>query len=189
MPDQVTAEAEPEAVEAEPGENGERPAGGPGRLWWTCVVLLLVVVLGFIGLGTYSWLRQHEAATTAQRDQAILAAARGELDLMANLRHATARDSIARLQAGATGPFRQQFAGADSAFFALLDQGQVDSTGQVTEAAVQQADATSAQVLVAVSATVRNTDYPNGQARDYRSVVSLNFENGHWLVSDARVVP
>lgn len=160
-----------------------------GRLWSVCVALLVLLVLGFAGLGTYSWLRQHESATVERRDQDILTAARGELELMANLRHATARDSIARLQAGATGTFRQQFAGADSAFFALLDQGQVDSTGRVTEAAVQRADDTTADVLVAVSATVRNTDYPAGQARDYRSIVSLRFENNRWLVSDARVVP
>jgi len=186
MSGQVTAEVEP-AAESDGVESGAAP--GLGRLWWTCVVLLLVVVLAFAGLGTVSWLRRHDADAAAQRDQAILAAARSELDLMANLRHATARDSIARLQGGATGPFRQQFAGADSAFFALLDQGQVDSTGQVTEAAVQQSDATTAQVLAAVTATVRNTDFPNGQSRDYRSVVSLNFENGHWLVSNAQVVP
>jgi len=161
----------------------------PSRLWAVCVAALTLLVLGFAGLGVFSWQRLHHADEATQREQAVLAAARSELELLANLRHSSARDSLDRLRAGATGAFLAQFATADSAFFALLDQGQVDSTGRVSAAAVQRADDRTADVLVAVSAVVRNTDVPAGQARDYRSLVSLTNENGRWLVADARVVP
>ncbi|HVV08199.1 hypothetical protein [Amycolatopsis sp.] len=161
----------------------------PSRLWKVCAAALVLLVLGFAALGILSWQRVRHADEAAQRDQDVLAAARSELELMANLRHDSARNSLDQLRAGATGAFLAQFATADTAFFALLDQGQVDSTGRVAAAAVQRADDKSADVLVAVSAVVRNTDFPAGQARDYRALVSLTLQNGHWLVADARVVP
>jgi len=159
------------------------------RLWTVCVAALTLLVLGFAALGVVSWQRLHHADESAQRDEAVLAAARSELDLMANLRHTNARDSLDRLRGGATGGFLAQFATTGSAFFALLDQGQVDSTGRVSAAAVQRADDRSADVLVAVSAVVKNTDFPAGQARDYRALVTLTNDGGRWLVADARVVP
>jgi Mce-associated membrane protein len=178
-----TADTEPEDV-PRPDKRDKR-----NWLWLGCVVALVVLLLGFLGLGTYSYLRQHSADEAAARDHAILTSARNELTLLANLQHTTARDQVTKLRDGATGAFLDQFSGTDNAFFALLDQGQVDSTGKVTEAAVQRSDDSTADVLVAVSATVRNTDFPTGQQRDYRSLLSLRNDGGRWLVADAKVVP
>ncbi|GAB2964412.1 hypothetical protein LWP59_24050 [Amycolatopsis acidiphila] len=69
---------------------------GPARLWTVCVAALTLLVLGFAGLGVFSWQRLHQADEAAQREQTVLTAARSELELMANLRHATARDSLDR---------------------------------------------------------------------------------------------
>jgi Mce-associated membrane protein len=148
----------------------------------------VLLILAFASLGTYAFLQLRAADERADRDNTILGTARAELDTMANLRYQNARDSLNTLRDNATGAFLQQFAGTDSAFFALLDQGKVESTGRVAEAAVQRADDSSADVLVAVNTTVTNTEFPAGQARNYQSLVSLRFEGGRWLVSDARTI-
>ena len=65
---------------------------------------------------------------------------------------------------------------------AVVDN-KVDSHGTVLRAAIVSASRTTAVVLVAVDATVKNTNAPDGRLSHYRIRVTLAVQSGRWLVS------
>lgn len=56
------------------------------------------------------------------------------------------------------------------------------------EAGLVRVDDDNAQVLVAVASVVKNPDAPQGDARVYRMMASLEHSGDAWLVSDVEFV-
>jgi len=67
-------------------------------------------------------------------------------------------------------------------FDVLEPKKQTSSDPKVKSVAIQSADETSAKVLVAVDATVSNTDYDEPVLYPMRWIVSMQVEDGQWRV-------
>lgn len=67
-------------------------------------------------------------------------------------------------------------------FDVLKDKKQTSSDPKIKSIAIESADSDSAKVLVAVDATVANTDLGKPTLSQMRWIVSMQFEDGQWRV-------
>lgn len=153
----------------------------------TTAAVVLVAVAALV-VGGISWTNLRAEQTAQSRDQQVLETARQVVVNLVTLRHQSVDEDIQRVADGTTGPFRDQFTSASGSFGDVLNQGQVESTGEVKEAGLVKADDDHAVVLAAVTSTVKNTEAPDGEIRVYRMKVSLDSVDGRWLVSDVEFV-
>lgn len=151
----------------------------------TAVVL---VALAALIVGGVSWTNLRAEQSAQSRDRQVLETARQVVVNLVTLRHQSVEEDIQRVADGTTGPFRDQFTSASGSFGEVLNQGQVESTGEVKETGLVEADDAHAVVLAAVTSTVKNTEAPDGEIRVYRMKVSLDSVDGNWLVSEVEFV-
>jgi Mce-associated membrane protein len=112
-----------------------------------------------------------------------VAAARQEVANLTDLDYRHAGDGVDAILGLATGSFRQQFSSTEAGFRTVLISGQVESRGQITQAAVASTAPGAIRVLVAAKAVVSNTAAKN-ETRLYRIAVTTVPSQGRWLVSD-----
>jgi Mce-associated membrane protein len=140
------------------------------------MVLLLV---GALLLG----LRVRGAALDDQaREQALTAARQSALNLT-SIGREDFEGAYGRVLDGATGEFRQDFAGRREELQRLVQENEVDAEGRVLDAAIVRSDRTSATALVVVDSRVRNTAVPEGRVNSYRMKVELEKVGDQWLAS------
>ncbi|WP_368680139.1 hypothetical protein R1X32_05800 (plasmid) [Rhodococcus opacus] len=149
---------------------------------------IALVALAALVVGGVSWTNLRAEQAAQSRDEQILETARQVVVNLVTLRHQSVDEDIQRVADGTTGPFRDQFTSASGNFGDVLNQGQVESTGEVKEAGLVTSDDEHAVVLAAVTSTVKNTEAPDGEIRVYRMKVSLDSVDGNWLVSDVEFV-
>jgi Mce-associated membrane protein len=157
------------------------------RQWWA-VRLLAVALLGALaaaGVFGRQWYDGRQLDTA--RQQAVAAARQETVDFV-SISATTIDGDLKRIADGATGEFRDEFTRDMPQVRAAVVENKVQSKGTVLRAAVVSADAKKAVVLVALDATVKNTNAPDGRLSHYRIQVSLNREAGRWLVSQLQFV-
>ncbi|AHI01067.1 hypothetical protein GCM10010174_13290 [Kutzneria viridogrisea] len=186
-PDGEVALQEPETPEPEPQDPA--PRGRPNWRARAALAALCLVVAGLTSLGTVLWLQVGDANAAEQTRLAAVQAARQVAVNLTTVSKDSAQQDVQRLMDSATGSFRDQFGEQAEVFRKVLQQADVTSQGTVREAGVSSADADSAVVLAAVSATVKNTDAPTGEQRQYRMRMHLTKDGDRWLVSDLEFVP
>ncbi|MFF2112074.1 hypothetical protein [Rhodococcus koreensis] len=190
-------EVEPRLDQPGPDRPGdEAPAGAvpdseeraPTRGFLIGLATTAVIAIAAVVVGGVSWTNLRTEQTAQSRDEQVLETARQVVVNLVTLRHQSVDEDIQRVADGTTGPFRDQFTSASGSFGDVLNQGQVESTGEVKEAGLVEADDDHAVVLAAVTSTVKNTEAPDGEIRVYRMKVSLDSVDGNWLVSDVEFV-
>ena len=148
------------------------------------VVVAAAAIIAAVMLGrSYT---ANEAAVT--RDSDITTAARQVVANLVTLRHGTADADVQRIRDGATGEFLNQIGDTTGGFAAVLQQGQVDSTGEAGEVAILSSNDDTATVIAAVTSEVKNSQAPEGQPRVYRMKLQLAHVGDRWLVSDVEFV-
>jgi Mce-associated membrane protein len=162
------------------------------RGWATRPRLVLAGLTAVILLlwGTGGWLFVHNRANSdlaAQRG-AVLDAARKVATDLTSITGDNAQAQISVLTQESTGNFRDQITTYGSALETILRQAKTGSIGTVSAAGIERIDATSATVLVAVSAKVLNNGSPPGEPAPYRLDMTLRRDGDRWLVSDSRFV-
>jgi Mce-associated membrane protein len=181
-PEDVTP---PEDVD--PVDNDAAGPGWRGRLvaWTLLAALAAVLVAG--GLLGRHWYDQRQLADA--RSQA-LAAARQACVNFVSISASTVDADLKRIADGATGQFKDEFTRDTAQVKAAVVQNKVESRGTVLRAGTVSADRRSAVVLVAVDATVKNTNAPDGRLSHYRIQVNMARDNasGRWLVSQLQFV-
>ncbi|GAA3223535.1 hypothetical protein [Actinocorallia longicatena] len=122
-----------------------------------------------------------------RRDEALGAARQVALN-MVTMNYDTVNADVQRVLSGATGSFKDQWAGQTKTLGEELTKNQSKSQGSVLSAGVVSIDDDSAEVIVAVTSVVTNPEVPSGAARNLRFRMSLVKEHGKWLVSDFAMV-
>jgi Mce-associated membrane protein len=168
----------------EPPKARRRWAGKPSR---TTAALLLVfcaalAAAGYFGAGWYG-----DRLTQQANQQAIAAAKQACVDFVSVSAASVDRD-LQRILAGTTGDFRDEFSRGQSQVRAAVVENNVQSQGTVLRAALLSGDRRRATVLVAIDATVRNTNAPEGRQSHYRIQVELSRQKDKWLVSRLQFV-
>src|SRR5436305_4573057 len=179
--------AKPVQAKATVQAKGRAKTGPRGRWAIRALVLALAVAVAVAGLLGRQWYdgRQLNAA----RQQA-LATARQEVTDFVSISSSTVDSDLKRISDGATGDFKDEFTRDMPQVRAAVVENKVDSKGTLLRAAVVSGDARTAVVLVAVDATVHNTNAPDGRLSHYRIQLSLVRDggSGRWLVSQLQFV-
>lgn len=157
------------------------------RRRWPLVVLGVVAIV-LAGFSVHNAKTLSSNADASQRESEVIDTTRRVVAQLVSLDHSTASDDLARIAADSTGSFKDQFDEVSGSFAEVLGNGQVESTGEVTEAGIVDSTDEKATVLAAVTSTVKNTEAPGGQQRVYRMKVSLGNVDGNWLVSNVEFV-
>ncbi|WP_131767391.1 hypothetical protein [Candidatus Protofrankia californiensis] len=180
---------DPDSVTPASAAKGLHPPkrGGVFRI---ALVALSVLVVALVAATVVFGLRwQNDRAADARRNDAVDAARQVALNLT-SINFNTADADVNRLISGATGDFRNLFTQNLDSYVDVVKQNQVVTTGQVTEAGVQDINGNTAHIILAVQSTVRNTAVPNGEVRTYRMALQMEHHgNGSWLVSRVDFVP
>jgi Mce-associated membrane protein len=148
------------------------------------VALPVLAVLCLVLVGP-AW-RANQRETS--RDAALQAARQEAINLV-TVNWQSAPSDVAHVLGGATGPFHQEFELNADTFTDIVKKAQVMTTGQVMGAGLDQFAPDTARALVAVHSTVRNTQTPNGEDRDYRIAENLRLIGDRWLVERVEFVP
>ncbi|MFI7669582.1 hypothetical protein [Nocardia sp. NPDC049526] len=151
-------------------------------------MLSTVAVLVLAGVSVKFGLDVRDNARADERDHAALAAANRIAVQLVTLNHSSAKQNLDAIAADSTGSFRDQWNKISGNFASVLQNGKVESTGEVKESGLADIDDAHATVLTAVTSTVKNTEAPEGQQRVYRMKMTLDHSDGRWLVSNVEFV-
>jgi len=156
-------------------------------------VLVLAVLAGLLasasvalGVTVKAHLDDRDALNSAR--SAATAAARQHIVNLDSLSWKTIDADLARVLAGSTGTFKDQFTRAQKDLKPVIVQRKSTSTGKVLFAGVVRADTDTATVLVAVDRTVKDSTDTAGAVAHDRWRVDLEKHDGRWLVSDLQPV-
>ncbi|WP_276143292.1 hypothetical protein [Rhodococcus sp. T2V] len=153
----------------------------------TMFVLVAAIVVATVVTATL-WGRLQDANRADARRAAVLDVARDTAIGLTSIKAETTQADIDHVLSMATGAFRDQFAQQAATVTQMVSDSKVDSVGNVIEAGVVHEDPTSAQVLTAVTATVKNAQAPDGEQRHFRMRISLTQENDRWMISNLEFV-
>ena len=132
--------------------------------------------------------RVSAAQSHADRDQAILHAARQEAVDFTTLDYRQLDRDLGRVLSGSTGSFKQEFQAGTKDLRTVVTTNQTVSKGSVLSAGIVTSDDDSARVLVVADSLVTNTKDTTGTPRHYRLQLDLVRQHGAWLTSDLQFV-
>jgi Mce-associated membrane protein len=148
------------------------------------VPTLLVLLLGLLAAGGFLWFTRpgESAVRTDDYAEALQAARSGIVDLT-SFDYLTLDDDIEQVRRVATGDLEEQsVAQLDMRRQEITDLKFVTST-EVVGAGVTRADGEDATVLLVIQSTQESAPDPQAQIVRYRIEVSLEKEEGRWLLS------
>lgn len=160
----------------------------------TVAVLLLVPLVAAVAL--WRWQAGELETVQSLRDQERAAVNAATLQTMtwANVDHRKADEYVEAVQKGSTGNFLELFKARAEFTKKLLRDNETVQVPSIPKdgAALLELDGSTAQVLVAVDATVQNAAIRKAgkgpQPRQFRFKVTLSRVDGRWLTSDLGLV-
>ncbi len=160
---------------------GARARGG------LAAVLALLVAAGLVGgvLVGRQVLEQRRADALGQ--EAVAAATQLGVNFTTLDYRSFDRDA-ARVLAGATGTFKQEFSAQSAQLKQLVTTNKAVSKGKVVTAGLVSHDDDSARVLLVVDADVTNASATSPVPRHYRVQVDLSRSGERWLASQLQFV-
>jgi len=170
-----------------PRQRRARTAVRSGRQRWTLWAAIIVTLCAVTVAAVQGWQWDQQRRLETARQQALAAARQTTVNFV-TISAATIDRDLQRVVDGATRDFKDEFTRSMPQVRAAVVENKVDSHGTVLRAAVVSADRSSAVVLVAVDATVRNVNAPNGRLAHYRIRVNLATVGNDWLVSTLEFV-
>lgn len=146
-------------------------------------VLALASLAGWLGYRTYESNRAE-----AQRNVFLQVGRQGALNLT-TIDWQQAEADVQRILDSATGSFYDDFQQRAEPFVQVVKQAQSKSVGTVSEAGLESATDSEAQVLVAVSVQTTNAGAPEPQPRAWRMRIAVQEIDGQAKVSNVEFVP
>ncbi|ALE74779.1 hypothetical protein FRP1_20840 [Pseudonocardia sp. EC080625-04] len=171
----------PAATRREP-ESGPAPSATVRRGVAAAFGLMLVAA---VATGIWWGIGQQAESDRA----AALESAQAAAVSLTSINFETAEDDVRKVVEESTGDFGGLFAQNLDSYISLVKESKVATQGEVTGAGIDRIDGSTARVVVAVKADVKNQSVPNGEPRFYRMVTELEKKDGEWLVSRVEFVP
>jgi Mce-associated membrane protein len=129
------------------------------------------------------------AETLSRQYAEVTRAARAETLAFLTVDYRRMDPLIAKVLAGATGTFKQQYAGAKDTLKSTAQQGRSVATGKVREVGIGDMDGDTAIAFVAADGSVTNrTTKGKAQPRTYRFKLTMTRQGGRWLTSDLQIL-
>jgi Mce-associated membrane protein len=180
--------AEPTEPTGPSGPSATESASGRGR--WHLALLLLAVVVAASGAFMW-WQADHDPDRAAgQTRDTVLIDARHGIETMNTLDYRSVDKGVKAWSQVTTGTLRDQLAGVSADDRKLLAEQKKISTGRVVDAAVVDADDSSATVIAAVEVTVRDAATPGSEPTVKRNRFSADLvkSGGRWKLESLQQV-
>lgn len=169
------------------------------RTWRAAAVLLVLVALALVATLVVLLGRHTSAGAAATSEDSRAAAlrtsyagatraAREETEAFLGVDYRAPGPVVARVLAGATGHFKQQYAAGRARLERSAQRSRAVSTGTARAVGVSALSATRATVLVAADARVTNRSTTGAEPRYYRLRLTLVKQGGTWLTSGLEFV-
>lgn len=161
------------------------PVGrGPRPVLLVAAVALVLALAASVALG---WeLSRRAALDTAQAE--ALATARAYAVTVTSYDHRDLDRNFADVLDGATGEFKDQYAGASAALGQLINEARATAAGTVVDAGVRAADVDQVEVLLFVDQTVSNALTATPRVDRSRVLMTMTRQGDRWLVSRLELV-
>ena len=155
------------------------------------VALAAAALIGVAGLAlTAAMMVKHrEVAAQRAEDSQRVEAARTAVTALLSIDHTRARADVQRVLDVTAGSFHDDFARSADDFVSTAERYQTVTTGEVKAAALQNATADSAVVLVAAVSQVSNASGAREDPRPFRMSVTVTRDGGQFKMSDLEFVP
>lgn len=187
-----TAESDsPESEHAEVTEAADSVTESATRREFTLSLPVLVggavlLALALVAAAVFGWLFVAQSSEQTARNEA-LATARAYAVTVTSYDYRDMEGSIADALDGATGEFKDQYAGAGDALRALMKETKATAVGEVLDAAVLTSDEDSATVLLFVDQEVTNAGTKKTKVDRNRVVLTMEKHDDRWLVSNLKL--
>lgn len=169
----------------------------PAETSWRWANLVLIAVAVLLVAATVLLFTRGAAATpgdskaealSRQYDQ-VTKAARKETLAFLTVDYKNMDPLIAKVLAGATGTFKDQYQHAGATLKSTARQGQSVATGQVKAIGIGDIDSDTAVVFVAADGSVANKSTKGkAEPRSYRFRLTMVHKGGTWLTSDLQIL-
>lgn len=161
-----------------------------GRRWWPLLVATAAAAVAVSGLLMWWQADQDPQRADAERRDAVLIEARGDIETMNTLDYRSVDEGVERWAQVTTGTLHDQLAGVSADDRTLLAEQKKISTGRVVDAAVVDVDATSATVIAAVEVTVKDAAKPDSEPTVKRNRFSADLVKvgGRWKLESLQQV-
>lgn len=189
VPDPDSPDTATDAVEPADAEPADAEAGSQRELTLSPPVLAglgLLLVLALAAAVVFGWLYLAQSSEESDRNEA-LATARAYAVTVTSYDYKDMEGSIADAIDGATGEFKDQYAGASDALRALMTETKATATGQVLDAAVLSAEDDSVTVMLFVDQKVTNAGTKKTKVDRNRVLLTMEKHDDRWLVSDLKL--
>jgi Mce-associated membrane protein len=147
------------------------------------VVLSALLVVACVVLGWLVWSHKSDSSDLRDARAAALTAARQEVVNLHTISYKTVDADFARVIAGTTGTFKDQFSRAQTDLKPIILQSKAITSGKVLSAGLVKGDLDSATVVLGVDRTVTDATDPDGAVNHFRYRLTLEKHGGRWLVS------
>jgi Mce-associated membrane protein len=156
---------------------------------WPRIAVLFALVAALTAAGVLGW-RWYDRQELNREHSSAIAAARQLAVNFISISAATVDADLQRITAGATGEFKDEFTKGTTQVRAAVVENAVESHGTVLRAGLVSGDLDSAIVLVAVDATVKNVNAPEGRPSHYRIQLDLvkDAPTDTWLVAKLQFI-
>ncbi|MEN0136030.1 MAG: hypothetical protein AAGC80_12825 [Rhodococcus sp. (in: high G+C Gram-positive bacteria)] len=187
-PASATPALETPALETPPLETQVQGRPLKSLLAWGVTVLVIVAL---VVAAVVLLLDQRSARERDDRRQAFVDTARQTVLNLTTIHPETAKDDVARIVAGASGQFLEEFQGREDPFVGVVQDANVTTEGEVIEAGIENGTETSisASVLVAARTMVSSKEQPEPSPRDFRMRVTISDVDGKLTASKVEFVP
>ncbi|MDG3011519.1 hypothetical protein G4X40_15335 [Rhodococcus sp. D2-41] len=149
---------------------------------------LVIVVLAVLGTGGWLLWENHQHNQLEAKRNAYIATATQEVLNTLNIQKDSADADVKRILDNASGSFYDQFNSNRDQFVNIVKEAEVNSKGNVIQAALQDISGNTARVLVVGSSEVTNKASPQASQRDYRLRVTVTDDGHRMTVSDMEYV-
>lgn len=177
------AEGDARAEGTAPAEETPGRSRG-GRPTLPLVPVLAVLLVALLAVGGWLWATRtgSSAVTTADHDEALLAARAGVVDLT-SFDHLTLDDDIAEVEGIAVGDLREETVAQLQERRDQITEAQAVVSTEVIGAGVTEADGSAATALLVIQSTQESAVAEQAQVVKYRIQVELQKVDGRWMLS------
>ncbi len=154
------------------------------------LALLLVVTSALLFTkGAAATPGDSKAEALSQQYEDVTKAARAQTLAFLTVDYQNMDALIAKVLAGSTGPFKQQYARAKGALKAAARQARSKATGEVKQIGIGDIDSDTAVVFIAADGSVTNKETKGkAQPRTYRFKMTMVRKGDKWLTSDLQIL-
>jgi Mce-associated membrane protein len=174
------------------------PATGTGRrrlrlprvpLAVVGAALVVLLTLGFLGVGGYMMWQHRQNLAEQQRSAEFAAGARQGVVTLMSLDFNRAADDVKRILENTTGEFRKDFESQAEDFTQVAQESKVVTEATVNAVAVQSMTQDTATVLLSVTTRVSNVQSQQQEPRSWRLAVDVARDGGQIKLAKVEFVP